>query len=72
MSKTNHPAINQCTVTCFGIYLYSVGTLHWNLLKLLMTMSDLFYSAGPHRKLSAKTNTVKKKRGFGKNEVNGS
>ena len=35
-------------------------------------MSDLFYSAGPRRKQSATTNTVKKKRGFGKNEVHGS
>ena len=30
-------------ITCFGTYLYSVGTNHRNLLKLLVSMSRLTY-----------------------------
>ena len=37
------PTVPVYNITCFGIYLYSVGTNHRNLLKLLVTMNRLTY-----------------------------
>ena len=49
--------------TCFGTYLYFVGTHHSDLVKWNVTeQGNLLYSTGPHGKLTAlgQTNAVKK------------
>ena len=59
MSKSNHPSVYYCRITCFGTYLYSITTYHGACLNCL---GDLFYSAGPHGKLKCRVRIWKKKK----------